>query len=274
MTTKLVPYELSSEKQELLQQCFSSPPHEFLPQVCDKRPKPSDLRNRITGELSLQGLNTRHELRVMELVLRSVHQSWENFHEGSVSSNEFMRTPFGAPYEVVNIAGKGRGLIASRDIKVGETILQDTPVLVLPPSPANMMIFLTLPRKALEAILLLHNQKPDLNSFATLFDVPVHRLMDMMQGITDTNSFAVSDAAEAAYGSGIGVLLLTGSLFNHSDTPNVEREWDVATEKMVFTSLQDIKKGDELEISYVPIADDGIPFADVVRAELLKEYGL
>jgi len=44
-----------------------------------------------------------------------------------------------------------------------------------------MLVFLTLPQKALEAILLLHNQKPDWKHWSTAQDIPIHRLMDFLQ---------------------------------------------------------------------------------------------
>ncbi|CZR58324.1 uncharacterized protein PAC_08216 [Phialocephala subalpina] len=182
---------------------------------------------------------------VMEAVLRSVHRTWENFYEGSVSPNEFMCTPFGAPYEIVAIAGKGRGVIASRDIKAAEVIIQDTP-------------------KALEGILLLHNETPDLRHFSAARDIPVHRLLNRLQGILDTNCFSTD---RASCGS-IGLLLLTGALFNHSDSPNMTRQWDNTTEKMVFSSVRDIEEGEESEVDYVP---GGVGAA---RAERLRGYGL
>lgn len=111
-----------------------------------------------------------------------------------------MRTPFGAPYEMATIPNKGRGVIASRDIKAGEVILSDTPVLVLPHETTNIILFLTLPRKALEAILLLHNHKPDMKPYSSQYDIPMHRLMDQLQGTVDTNCFATHGAACGSIG--------------------------------------------------------------------------
>ena len=142
--------------------------------------------------------------------------------------------------------------------------MQDTPVLLLPSRTTSMLVFLTLPQKALEAILLLHNQKPDWKHWSTAQDIPIHRLMDFLQGVLDTNCFSTDNASCGR----IGVLLLTGSLFNHSDSPNLTRAWGNATEKMVFTSVRDIKEGDELEIDYYP---GGVGAA---RTERLKDYGL
>ena len=263
--SKLEPYELSRDKAELLQQSFTEPPPMHIPEleVYKKRPKPSELRSRVMGDLAMVDLTTRHPPQAMAAVLRSVHRTWENFYEGSVSPSEFMRTPFGAPYEIVSVAGKGRGVVASRDITAGEVVLQDTPVLVLPPECTSNLLFLTLPQKALEAILLLHNAKPGVKRFSADLDIPLHRLMDLLSGVLDSNCFGT--IASCGF---IGVLLLTGSLFNHSNKPNLTRAWNNTTEKLVFTSVRDIKEGEELEVDYVPHE------IGVARAERLKAYGI
>lgn len=48
----------------------------------------------------------------------------------------------------------------------------------------------------------------------------------------------------------VGILLLTGSLLNHSDAPNVDRVWDSTSEQEVFTTIRDIKQGEELVHNY------------------------
>ncbi|TVY76033.1 hypothetical protein LSUE1_G007789 [Lachnellula suecica] len=265
MVSKLEPYELPGKRLALLQQCFCQQADpESIAAVYTKRPKESELRTKITGELSMSGYATHHPAPVMEAVLRSVARTWDKFHEASVSPSDFVRTPNGASYEIVNIAGKGRGIIASRDIKAGETILEEAPVLVLPPESVAILIFLTLPREALEAILLLYNEHPGVKRLSAAQDIPVHRLVDLLQGILNTNAFGT----HCVSCGNVGVLLLTGSLFNHSDNANVTRQWDDATEKMVFTSERDIKVGEELVLDYVP------GMVGLERVERLRGYGI
>lgn len=116
--TKLEPYDLSGPKKALLEQCFSQPaPDEFL-EVYTSRPRLSDLRQRLYGELAIKGpsADDRHADQMLDHVYRSINRSWDVYTEGSVAPNEFMRTPFGANYEIVaDIPGKGRGIMASRD---------------------------------------------------------------------------------------------------------------------------------------------------------------
>ncbi len=63
--------------------------------------------------------------------------------------------------------------------------------------------------------------------------------MNLLAGIMDTNYFGTTTSCDR-----IGVLLLTGSLFNHFNKPNLARAWENTTKKLVFTSLQ--------EVDYVP----------------------
>lgn len=66
------------------------------------------------------------------------------------------------------------------------------------------------------------------------------------------------------------MLLLTGSRFNHSETQNLMRELDGASEKMVFTNMRDgtPSRGGELEVNYVK---NGF---GAERAKKLNKYGL
>lgn len=118
MSTPSIPAPLSGPKLALLKECFSKPaPLEFL-ELYQSRPRPSRLRQRLYGELSIFGIgpNDRHSREMLDAVFRSVNRSWENYTEGFVAANEFLRTPFGVPYQIVaDIPSKGRGMIASKD---------------------------------------------------------------------------------------------------------------------------------------------------------------
>lgn len=155
-------------------------------------------------------------------------------------------------------------MVASRNINAGETVLEDTPVLILPHETTNAILFMTLPQKALEAILLLHNEKPNARKWSVSQDIPIHRLMDFLQGTLDTNCFSTYTPD-----CQIGALLLAGSLFNHSDTPNLSRGWDNKSDKLIFTASRDVKEGEELLVDYVPT------MKGVEKAEHLKTaYGI
>ena len=158
-----------------------------------------------------------------------------------------MRAPNGAAYEIVTVEGKGGGMIASRDINKDEIVLRESPILVMPPGDEGMAapLLLALPENALEAILLLHNALPHETPFTGRRDIPHHRLIDTLTGIVNSNSL---DATHS-FGK-MGILLLTGSLFNHDNKNNVDRRFDAQRGTDGFIALRDIKKGKELTISY------------------------
>lgn len=157
-----------------------------------------------------------------------------------------MRAPNGAAYEIVTVEGKGRGIIASRDINKGEIVLRESPILVMPPGDEGMAapLLLALPENALEAILL-HNALPHETPFTGRRDIPHHRRIDTLTGIINSNSFGATHSF-----CKMGVLLLTGSPFNHDNKNNVDRRFDAQRGTDGFIALRDIKKGEELLISY------------------------
>ncbi|PVH85733.1 hypothetical protein DL98DRAFT_583325 [Cadophora sp. DSE1049] len=70
----------------------------------------------------------------------------------------------------------------------------------------------------------------------------------MMTVPWSASEYALRDFGNNVFGaktsfSKIDMLVLAGSPFNHSDTPNLEESWDDTTEKMCFTTLRDIKAG-------------------------------
>jgi hypothetical protein len=228
MTSELEPYDLSEDKRNLLEQVFPQPPSN--PQL-----KISALPDRIMDVLSVKDAKMIDQSPgIITAVLRSLERSWVEFCLKMVATNEFMKTTSKAKYEVVAVEGKGRGMVASRDIKPSETILEEFPLLLLPPVSTATKLFLTLPQRALEAFLLLHNAKPDYNRNSIAADFPVHRLVDIIDGIRYTNTFTTT--AWPASFKGIGVILLTGALFNHSDKSNMFHFWNSSKAMYVFVA--------------------------------------
>jgi len=118
-------------------------------------------------------------------------------------------------------------------------------------------LLLLLPKQALEAILLLHYAQPDKTPFTKMNNDAHHRLTDALMGCVTTNAFE----GEASFGQ-IGMVILTGSMFNHESFPNVRRHWDKQLEQMVFKTVRDVKEGEEFTVHYSG------------SAENLKKYGI
>ncbi|KAI4701359.1 hypothetical protein J4E81_003099 [Alternaria sp. BMP 2799] len=247
----LEPYRLTGLKRDILDQCFTDAPapHEIL-QTHQKRPMPSKLRM-ILDHMCIES----EELK--KATYRSISRAWDEYATGGESPSAFMRSPTGAPYKIVPIEGKGRGVVATREIKAGEIVLQESPVLVMPYGEFMPPLLLLLPKGALEAILLLHNAQPDETPFTKTMDISHHRLLDAVVGCVNSNAFE----GEASFGQ-IGMVLLTGSMFNHESYSNVRRHWDQQLEQMVFKTVRDVKEGEEFTVYYSG------------SAENLKKYGI
>ncbi|KAJ7088617.1 hypothetical protein C8R44DRAFT_819150 [Mycena epipterygia] len=153
-------------------------------------------------------------------------------------------------------------MLASRDLAAGEVVLAESPSIVLVKDQLNALTFFALPKPAIHAILLLHNAMPDNRQFSLAIDIPQHRLLDYLNGVATTNTFG---AAVDAQGTQAGIIVLAGSLFNHSleKEANVHRMFDISTFKMVFTTVSAVKKGEELMINY-----------NQTRQQLKDNYGI
>ncbi|KAJ7489353.1 hypothetical protein FB451DRAFT_1553188 [Mycena latifolia] len=207
-----------------------------------KRPRPSELKERLTPLFEAQGAGG-----LIPGAVRAASATWDAFAEGSVAPTDFLRAPIGAPYRVEKIAGKGRGIVASRDLKAGEIVLMESPLIFLVKDELNALVFLALPKPAIHAMMLLHNTIPESRKFSLDIDIPQHRLLDYLNGVVSTNAFG--DTVDVN-GTQAGLIVLTGSLFNHSSEPNVHRMFDIAASKMAFTTIAAVKEGEELTINY------------------------
>ena len=148
-------------------------------------------------------------------------------------------------------------MVASRAIQAGETILRESPLLAAPHEEMDARIFMLLPGKALEAVLLLHNAQPGFNQYSSGSDIPYHRLLDNMMCTLNTNAFR----GDASYGP-VGLLLLTGSLFNTDNAVNVVRTWDEHLMQQVFVAARNVAQGEKLTTQYT------------IDPEFLRAYGI
>ncbi|KAJ7496758.1 hypothetical protein FB451DRAFT_1386125 [Mycena latifolia] len=205
-----------------------------------KRPRPSQLEARLAPDIHGAG-------NLLPVAVRAAGETWAAYAEGSVAPADFLRAPIGAPYRVEKIPGKGRGLVASRDLKAGEIVLKEGPLILLREGKLDLLMFLALPKAAVHAMMLLHNTIPNNREFSLTDDIPQHRLLDYLKGVATTNAFSAMVAAD---GTQAGMILLSGSLLNHSDKYNVHWEFDISAFKMVFTTVTAVKEGEELTDTY------------------------
>lgn len=138
----------------------------------------------------------------------------------------------------------------------------------------SLFMMLLLPQKALEAILLLHDAR-NYNDLAAEEDIPEHRLLDHLRGTVSSNSFLGNSDRDtghvAALGGEYAILILRGSLFNHSEQANVHLYWNQEQHLYTFSSSRTIRAGEELVINYV--GGPGLSSA-AERREILEGFGI
>ncbi|KAF7353077.1 40S ribosomal protein S7 [Mycena venus] len=232
---------LSAHLAAVLDISYDRPPN---PQLAPFRGRPTgaELTARLSPLFDVVGASG-----LVPVAVRAAREAWDKYGDGSVAPTEFLRPPRGAAYRIAKIPGKGRGMLASRDLKAGETVLVETPLIVLAEDKLVSLKFLALPKAAIHALLLLHNASPDNRQFSLQEDIPSHRLLDYLKGVASTNAF---NETVDGRGNKAGVIVLAGSLFNHSSTFNVFREFDVVAFKQTFTTVSAVKRGEELTVDY------------------------
>ena len=149
-------------------------------------------------------------------------------------------------YRCIRIEEKGFGMVASRNIKLGEPILQERPVLSWTNYASLKSQFKHLSKSEKDAVLNLSNSHFELGN--------------ELQGIANTNGF-FSESTESM------CLFLTASRFNHSCIPNIQSVY-INPELRVYASC-DILKDEELCINYLPLWQS----PSTIKQNLKKQYG-
>ncbi|KAF2005660.1 SET domain-containing protein [Amniculicola lignicola CBS 123094] len=184
-----------------------------------------------------------------------------------------------APYEVRQIPGKGFGCFAVKDLKRGNRILTDDPLLIVPVgeyylkdveeafqklSPAEQALYFTLHSA--------HGQDPAKWPAKVHPSVsPMERLRILEQHHARIGkepsliSIFQTNAMEHARGAAI---FPYAARFNHSCNPNACFAWNNAIQKETIHAAADIKAGEEITVSYGDIKYDRD-----TRRWTLKHYG-
>jgi len=191
-----------------------------------------------------------------------------------------------SPFQLVEIKDKGFGMVATRDIKLGELLLEEKPILdsfrcsgrealtddelkvlqhtlnCIPEGVVSRPAFER--QKAQETkFLFLRLSEEEQNSVMELCDAFVGRISGQKTafGVITTN------AVKRGENSPDRVLCMKFSRFNHSCRPNVGHMWVEPYERM--TANRDISKGEELTTEYILLPQNRIE-----RQKHLKEgYG-
>ncbi|KUI66561.1 SET domain-containing protein 5 [Cytospora mali] len=156
-------------------------------------------------------------------------------------------------FEVKEILGKGKGLVARFNISKGTQLLCEKPLLTVASGPPNQLeLMLAAKLKGLDKpkqrqFFSLHNNFPGKFTFS---------------GIVRTNALPCGPA------SNVGGVYPTICLINHSCLPNAHNSWDSNREHETIYAIRPIRAGEEITIAY----DHGGP-ASARRAFLKEAFG-
>ena len=167
-------------------------------------------------------------------------------------------------FEIVDVIGKGKGMVATRLIPAGSLILSESPILVsdiitgVHEMSSHWKILCdtvsNLETKKKNQFLSLHNARPDLQ----------------LLGLFGSNSITIpklgSDSTEP--GRPKAAIFPTLSRINHSCSPNVVWSWNKQRNKEEMRAIVDITTGSEMMASYVNIL---LP-SNIRREELAYKY--
>jgi hypothetical protein len=138
-------------------------------------------------------------------------------------------------FEVKNIPGKGRGLIARSAISQGTRILCEKPLIIAQPMPLHKLEenlaarLRALPKDSQRQFLSLQNNSPGKFPFSKTFK---------------------TNALPCGPGSSIGAVYSTVCFINHSCIPNSHHSWDEKAGHETIYAIRPIETGEEITISY------------------------
>ncbi|KAG6002088.1 hypothetical protein E4U43_001178, partial [Claviceps pusilla] len=164
--------------------------------------------------------------------------------EGSSNnSNSSQNVPL---YDIKDVPGKGRGLIARCDILKGTLVLVEKPLVIVPPIPSPA--FIPAVEEALKwniADQLRQLSKEQVRQFLSLHNNHRGQELHPFLGIAQTN------ALPCGPDSSTGALYATACLINHSCRPNCGHSWNSEVKHETIYAIRDIAAGEEITIGYL-----------------------
>lgn len=165
-------------------------------------------------------------------------------------------------FELRPAAGKGLGLFAASSIKRGTPIIEEAPLMWVPPeaeddtgrklsyfvealkasTPEQRIIFFRLYRKgSAEA-------SPEVLQILRQEGEGPHLISDLLDTVAIFQSNSVTMGETGEYGSGV---FASYSRINHSCSPNVHNSYNPTLKKLTVYAIKQINKGEEIVTSYV-----------------------
>ncbi|KIY53244.1 hypothetical protein FISHEDRAFT_16588, partial [Fistulina hepatica ATCC 64428] len=192
-------------------------------------------------------------------------------------------------YSIEPAPGMGLGMFATCDIRLGELIIAERPLLLVP-AAARMHVNKYPPHytkeQMLQAAMAEQNHLYELTvsrmiperraAFMALHNSHQHDGSGTALGIVRTNGFGISDRPDAlrfqndrSPGGQFSIVCDKMSRVNHSCCPNTTHTFDLPSFSMHLYATRDIKKGEQIWTMYTELL---APAAE--RAETLVRYGV
>lgn len=145
-------------------------------------------------------------------------------------------------FEVVNVEGHGLSARATRDLKLGDVVLLEEPVLVVTSNDKGdewkeqlYSKYQALPEEKQQEVWNLH-------------DACLQKREKSLEGILFTNCIGRDQRVRFD-----AALCLELSRFNHSCSPNLEQSWDQEAGQVRLVAAEPVKAGEELFTHYVEL---------------------
>ncbi|KAG6199377.1 hypothetical protein E4U10_005045 [Claviceps purpurea] len=178
------------------------------------------------------------------------HYSWDEVHESvrSYEQPDVIKGPIGIDsssvdvplYEIKDLPGKGRGLIARICIPKGTRVLVEQPLVIV----ASQTSSATAMEKNIESQLRQMSKK-EARQFFCLHN-SFRGVLPPFTGIVQTNALACGES------SSTGAVYPTLCLINNACRPNCQQTWNQEVKHETIHAIRDIAAGEEITIAYIP----------------------
>lgn len=200
---------------------------------------------------TLAAISHKHNLSPsLEGMLHSTSNLTEKHHKSGTKVNM---------YELKDIPGKGKGLVATIKVPQGTRILCEEPVIRVPRSHDQ------LGNKKLQRYI--YQQVDELTeqqrqAFLSLHNIyPYKNPTEQYIGIIRTNAFEIEDDATE------GGVFLEASRINHACDNNSQKSWNQNIKQHTVHALRDINEGEEITIYYLAAHNSWQARQEALRAK-------
>ncbi|KIJ24207.1 hypothetical protein M422DRAFT_258630 [Sphaerobolus stellatus SS14] len=197
-----------------------------------------------TTKIFLRELKYRDSNDEIEYMLGIMYEEMSNSFPDPFE-NHLPKLPPSPPcsYEIRDIHSKGKGVVALRDIAMGEIIMMERPIFFYP-----MMTFAELQERIFND-LVAKMQPRTRERFLSLSNVKDSTVPHLL-GIQATNSMEMplKEGAER-----YGGVFLDISRINHSCGPNTTRQWNRYLFVTIVQASRNIRAGEEITTWYEPV---------------------